>query len=294
MKPRSKVCLFILTGAVLLSAIACSRRAQQTSAETSSQAPNAQAQAPSAQNPSATPSPAPQKPGTPPPVSTAQAGGSAVPTQTGEPAQVAQTPAPKPPPPKPKTFKVPAGSRINVRTVTSMSTKTLKTGDPFQASLSAPLVVQGVVIAPKGADVTGVAANSDPGGRVKGVASLSLQLQAIRSADGQTMRVHTNSFVQQAKGTKKRDAMRTGIAAGAGAAIGAIAGGGKGAAIGAGVGGGAGVATNMATRGAAAELPAESILEFTLADSSVITEIQPGSLTKKRSAASVDPAAANE
>jgi hypothetical protein len=142
--------------------------------------------------------------------------------------------------------------------------------------------------------VTGVVVNSDPGGRVKGVASLSLQIQAIRSADGQTMRVHTNSFVQQAKGTKKRDAIRTGIAVGAGAAIGAIAGGGKGAAIGAGVGGGAGVATNLATRGAPAELPAESALEFTLADSSVITEIRPGSLVPKRSTTPAGSAASDE
>jgi hypothetical protein len=82
--------------------------------------------------------------------------------------------------------------------------------------------------------------------------------------------------------------MRTGIAAGAGAAIGAIAGGGKGAAIGAGVGGGAGVATNMATRGAAAELPAESVLQFTLNDASTITEARPGSLAKKTSREPMD------
>jgi hypothetical protein len=159
------------------------------------------------------------------------------------------------------------------------------TGNPCQASLSAPLIIHGVVIAPKGADVTGIVTNSDPGGRVKGVASLSLQLQGIRSADGQDLQVQTNSFVQQAKGTKKRDAVRTGIAAGAGAAIRAIAGGGRGAAI------GAGVATNLATRGAPAELPAESVLEFTLADSAVITEIRPGSLAPKQSTTHLYPTA---
>jgi hypothetical protein len=164
-----------------------------------------------------------------------------------------------------------------------MSTKTVKTGDPFQATLSAPLAVHGVVIAPKGAQVGGVVANSDPGGRVKGVASLTLQVQAIRSTDGQTIDVHTSPLVQQAKSTKKKDAVRTGIAAGAGAAIGAIAGGGKGAAIGAGIGGGAGVATNLVTRGVAAELPAESVLQFTLTDASMITEARPGSLAKKTS-----------
>ena len=64
--------------------------------------------------------------------------------------------------------------------------------------------------------------------------------------------------------TKGRDAKRTGIAAGAGAVIGAIAGGGKGAAIGAGAGAAAGVVANMATRGQAAEIPTETLIEFTL------------------------------
>lgn len=284
MKLQSKICPFTLVGVFLISSTGCSRRTEQKSAEPPPQTPSAQSQAPSVPSPSATPSPAPQKPETPPPVSTAQVDQAAAPTQTSvpKPATQAEAPALPPPLPKPKTFQVPAGSRINVRTVTAMSTKTLKTGDPFQASLSVPLVVHGVVIAPKAADVAGIVVKSDPGGRVKGVASLSLQIQAIRSIDGQTMRVHTSSFVQQAKSTKKRDAIRTGIGAGAGAVIGAIAGGGKGAAIGAGVGGGAGVATNLATRGAPAELPAESILEFTLADPAVITEIRPGSLVHKR------------
>ena len=186
MKSCSKICLFTLTGVVLLGVNGCSRRPEQTSSETPPQKPSAQAQAPPVQNPPATSSPAPQKPEAPPPVSTAQTGEAAAPAQTSAPKQVAQAealaPTPPPPPPKPKTFTVPAGSRINVRTVAAMSTKTLKTGDPFQASLSAPLVVHGVVIAPKGADATGVVADSDPGGRVKGVASLSLQMQAIRSA----------------------------------------------------------------------------------------------------------------
>src|SRR5947209_1417797 len=73
MKSRSKVCLFTLTGVVLLGAMGCSRRTERTSAETPSQTPSAQTQAPPVPNPSATQSPGPQKPETPPPVSTALA-----------------------------------------------------------------------------------------------------------------------------------------------------------------------------------------------------------------------------
>jgi hypothetical protein len=300
MKSRSMVWPFIITGLLLFNVTGCSRRESQAKSESASQTPSAQPQAPPAQNaPAAANSTgqtaqdsSAQKAQAPPPAATTEPAGTAVPEKPAPQPEVAK--APPPPPPTPKTFTIPAGSKLNVRTLTAMSTKTHKTGDPFQASLSAPLVVRGVVLAPKGADVTGVVANSDPGGRVKGVASLTLQIQGIRSADGQTIGVHTSQLVQKAKSTKKRDAMRTGIAAGAGAAIGAIAGGGKGAAIGAGVGGGAGVATNLATRGAAAELPAESVLAFTLTDSSVITETRPGSLVKKTSGQGVDAGGAPE
>lgn len=300
MKSPSTVCLVILASALISGAIGCSRQNKQASNTSSPNATSPESQPPPAQNPPAAeksataqnpenpaPAAAPtaQTQAGPPP--TAQAPVASQPTAPPAETEVAKAPEPPPPPPpKPKTFHVPAGSSISARTITAMSTKTVKTGDPFQASLSAPLIVHGVVIAPKGADVAGIVVNSDPGGRVKGVASLSLQIQSITSADGQTMRVHSNSVVQQAKSATKRNLTRTGIAAGAGAAIGAIAGGGKGAAIGAGVGGGAGLATNMATRGYAAELPAESVLHFTLADPIAITEVHHGSLAK---AASTSP-----
>jgi hypothetical protein len=127
--------------------------------------------------------------------------------------------------------------------------------------------------------------DSDKGGRVKGKASLTLQLASIRTADGQTVEISTAPLVQEAKSTKKKDAARVGIGAGVGAAIGAIAGGGRGAAIGAGVGGAGGTAATLATRGAAAELPAESALSFTIAAPLSVTEKKPGSLSKKKTAA---------
>lgn len=289
--------IFALAGILLLALTGCSRQADhravaasqpsttQAHGAASLDTPTSSASAP---NVSQTATAGPGQVGAPlssPPVSAADSTTDATaPKQSGATGRMVQdkTPPPTPAPPRPKSFQLPAGTRINIRTITAISTKTSKTGDPFRASLTVPLIVRGVVVAPKGAEVAGAVVNSDPGGRIKGVASLTLQIQAIRSVDGQTIPVHTSSFVQQAKTTKKRDAMRTGIAAGAGALIGAIAGGGKGAAIGAGVGGGAGVATNMATRGAAAELPAESVLEFTLAESARITEIRPGSLAQKR------------
>jgi hypothetical protein len=181
--------------------------------------------------------------------------------QTAAPAAPAPAPAEPPPPPKPKTYLIEAGTEIPVRTTTALSTKTATTGQPFEASLTRALTVDGVVLAPAGADVSGVVALSDPGGKVKGKALLRLALKSIKGVHG-PIPVETNSQESIAKSNVKKDVGRGAIMSGAGAVIGAIAGGGKGAAIGAGIGAGAGVGTAMATKGAAAELPAETVLTF--------------------------------
>jgi hypothetical protein len=137
-----------------------------------------------------------------------------------------------------------------------------------------------VTIAPAGEEVAGTVASSDPGGRVSGVANITVALASLKTADGQTIRLDASSFRADAQTTKGKDAAKVGIGAGIGAAIGGIAGGGKGAAIGAAAGGGAGTAAALATRGAAAEIPAESMLDFELKSPITITEASPGSLKK--------------
>ena len=114
---------------------------------------------------------------------------------------------------------------------------------------------------------------SDPGGKVKGKASISIALTSIAGKNG-PIAVSTSAHQALAKSTVKKDVGRGAIMTGAGAAIGAIAGGGKGAAIGAGIGGAAGVGTAMMTKGAPAEIPAESPLTFTL-KSPVTVTVQP-------------------
>jgi hypothetical protein len=185
----------------------------------------------------------------------------------------AAAPAEPPPPPKPIDYVIPANTTINVRTTTPLSTKTAATGAAFAASLMEPIVVDGATLAAAGAEVDGVVVLSDPGGKVKGKASISVTLKSIAGKHG-PIAIQTNNREAIAKSTVKKDVARGGIMTGAGAAIGAIAGGGKGAAIGAGIGGAAGVGTAMATKGAPAEFPAESALTFTLKAPVTIT-VQP-------------------
>lgn len=165
--------------------------------------------------------------------------------------------------PAPPTV-IPAGHPISVRTTTALSTKTAQTGEPFIAHLTTPLAVGNRVLAPAGAEVRGVVADSDPGGRVKGVASMSVRLTGVTTSNGTLLPINTNAYGVVARQTKGKDAAKIGIGAGVGAAIGAIAGGGKGAAIGAATGGGAGTGVVLATRGDPAVLPSESVITFTL------------------------------
>lgn len=157
-------------------------------------------------------------------------------------------------------------------TTSTISTKSNKTGEPFTAVLAKGIAQDDWVIAKQGARVEGVIVNSDPGGKVKGVASMTLALRRLTLADGRTVDLDTDTVITEAKTSKGKDAKRVGIGAGVGAAIGAIAGGGSGAAIGAAVGGGTGAAATLATRGEAAELAPETELRFTLNAPISVTE----------------------
>ena len=142
---------------------------------------------------------------------------------------------------------VPQGAVVSIRTLTTMSTRNLRAGDAVAATLEAPLVSSGVVLAPRGADVMLLVADSNPGGRIKGRSHLGLRLVSIQVAGGNRSVLTTVAW-RQARGTKKRDAIRIGAFTGGGATIGAMAAGGVGAAIGAGAGAGTGAVVVLATR----------------------------------------------
>ena len=217
------------------------------------------------------------------PVEGATPGGAAAPSSggagtaaTSAPPPVAP-PAPPPPPPPPREFTLAADRPIAVYTTTTLSTKTNQSGEKFSATLAEPIVDDDWVIAKKGARVEGVIVDSDPGGRVKDVATITVSLKSLTLADGRTVQLATSHFMREAKSTKGKDAKKIGIGAGVGAAVGAIAGGGKGAAIGAGVGGAAGTGAVLATKGDPAVIPAETRVSVTLKSPVTITKGSGGS-----------------
>ena len=175
-------------------------------------------------------------------------------------------------PPQPRTVTLAAGTGLKVRTTSALSTESHQAGESFTATLEEPLVEGNWVIAPQGATVEGWIVEADEGGRVQGVARLSIQLAQLHTADGQIIEINTNPFVVEAETTKREDATKIGIGAGIGAVIGAIAGGKKGAGIGAATGAGAGTGVVLATRGDAAVIGSETVLDFELQSPVTVTE----------------------
>lgn len=163
----------------------------------------------------------------------------------------------------PKTIAIPAGTVITVRIETALSTESNNSGDRFRASLSAPLLHAGKVVLPAGTDAQGVVISSDKGGRVKGVATMSLRLVGIQ-AGSRAVAIETDSVTFSARTRHGKDAVTVGIGSGIGAAIGALAGGGKGAAVGTAAGAGAGTGVVLGTHGDQVHIAPETRLTFPL------------------------------
>jgi hypothetical protein len=176
----------------------------------------------------------------------------------------ASAPEAKPERPAPQPIVIPAGRVLVVSVDQSVSSKTANAGDHFNASLARPVVIDGKEVVPAGTKVSGVVTDAKSAGRFKGHAELGLGLDSI-TINGQDYPLQTSSVAESSKGRGKRTAVGAGGGAAFGAIVGAIAGGGKGAAIGALAGGGAGSAGAAFTGKRDIVIPAETRLDFKLA-----------------------------
>jgi hypothetical protein len=156
---------------------------------------------------------------------------------------------------------VPAGTSLLVRMVDGVDSDKNHPGDRFRASLEQDLVVDGLVVAPKGADVYGRLAEAKESGHFEGKSQLKLELTDIL-INNRLQPVISGDYDVSGSSRGANTAKKVGIGAVAGTVIGAIAGGGKGAAIGAGVGAGAGGAVQVMTKGEQVHVPSETLLDF--------------------------------
>ena len=122
---------------------------------------------------------------------------------------------------------------LKVRTIGMLSTETAQAGDRFEATLEEPVYEGGRLVARKGAQAEGQVVDSDKGGRVKGVASLTVKLLRFQLTSGKYAEISAEPVIVEANATKGEDATKIALTTGIGTGIGALIGGGKGAAVGA-------------------------------------------------------------
>ena len=158
-----------------------------------------------------------------------------------------------------------AGSRVSIRLAQSLSTDRNRSGDHFEGTLDSPIELNGKVVIPRGAAVTGFVNESKPSGRFKGHAVLSLSLRTIEIA-GKQVPIKTAMVGRASKGHRNQNVAWVGGGAGTGAIIGAIAGGGQGAAFGAGAGAAGGLTGALLTGKKQIRIPAEALISFRLSE----------------------------
>jgi hypothetical protein len=202
----------------------------------------------------------------------------AAPGGNAAPAAAPQAPAPPPPPAvTTKTFELPVGSEVSVRTNELIDSAKANEGQTFDAEVTRDAKdAAGDIVIPRGSQARIVIRSASKGGRFRGASDLVLDLDSVVIA-GESHAISTVDMAQkgaQGMGANKRTAEFTGGGAALGAIIGAIAGGGKGAAIGAGAGAGGGAVTQILTKGGSIKVPVESVLTFSLDKALRVTTAQ--------------------
>lgn len=174
----------------------------------------------------------------------------------------------------PRQVTLEPGMILSIRLMETLSSDRASAGDAFSASLAEPLIIDGLIVAERGARVDGqVVAVARPS-RIGGRSELQLQISKITTADGQRIAISTDPWTKTFANSGTRVAEKIGGGAALGAIIGAVAGGGAGAAIGAGFGTGAGLGTAMATRPKPVTLATETVIVFRVNSRVKITERQ--------------------
>jgi hypothetical protein len=166
----------------------------------------------------------------------------------------------------PSRLRLQAGTFVTVRVDQMLSSDKNQAGDGFSATLTRPLVADGVVVAQRGQIVGGRVAEAEKAGRVKGVSRLAVQLTDLTLVDGQQMPIETELTNLTGPTSKARDAGAIAGTTVLGAAVGGAADLGPGAAIGAGAGLIVGTVGVLLTRGHPTVIYPESVLTFRLAE----------------------------
>ncbi len=179
---------------------------------------------------------------------------------------------PPPSPPAPTSISIPAGTTLAIRVDQRIRVKTAHRGDRFTGEVVEPVLASdNNVIVPKGTPVGGVVDEARKRGHFRGRSVLELRLTSM-TLNGTAYPLTTRDLAESKKGKGRRSAAMIGGGAGLGMLVGGVATGGVGLLVGGLVGGGAGTAAAGASGNRDLDIPAESIVHFTLADDLVVQE----------------------
>lgn len=165
--------------------------------------------------------------------------------------------------PEYREITLPAGTVLPVELQTTVASDASSIEDPVRATVRRAVVVDGVEVIPAGSQLSGVVTDAKRSARVKGRARVAFRFNSLQARD-ERHDVSTGVIARTAPATKKQDAAKIAVGAGAGAVIGGIAGGGDGAAKGAAIGGAGGTGVVLATRGKEVSVPAGASLSVRL------------------------------
>ncbi len=183
----------------------------------------------------------------------------------------AEQQAPQGPPP-PVEVSIPAGTSLAVRVDQRISVKHSHAGDSFTGEIVEPITASdGSLLVPKLSRVKGLIAVAHKRGHFKGASLLELRLTSL-TLNGTEYPLKTRDLTQTKKGKGKRSTAMIAGGSGLGMLIGGVASGGVGLLIGGLAGGGAGTAAAGLTGNRDIDIPAESIVHFTLAGDLVVQE----------------------
>lgn len=177
------------------------------------------------------------------PTSTAQSAASRPAATAAAPAAPQATPAPAF-----REVTLPTGTRLRLELRSSVASDSSKVEDAVRAELTEGVSADGAAVLPAGTVLEGTVTQVERSGRVKGRARVAYRFDSL-SRSGDRYDIATEPVVHEAEATKREDATKVAIGAGAGAAIGALLGGGSGAAKGAAIGAAGGTGAVLATRG---------------------------------------------
>jgi hypothetical protein len=162
----------------------------------------------------------------------------------------------------PPRLTLPQGTFVTVRMNQWLSSDRNQQGDTFFATLAEPIVVNGIVVAQRGQNVSGRVTEAMKAGMAKGVSHLGIQLTDLTLVDGQQVSIQSQIANRQGPTSVGRVVGAVGATTALGAIVGAAAGRGTGAAIGAGAGAAAGIIGVLLTRGQPTVVAPETLLTF--------------------------------